>query len=178
MVEVCIEPDRVIFLEHINQIVRYALRANDRRTGTDTYYLYVRYLSEPRYDAFQATVGYHQSIAARQQYVAYLRSTGYIVDCFADIIFRRRAIGLSGKTTTRAVAAIHRTHIGYKQQYTVGVTMREPRCRRVAVFVQRVEQVGCRMMCLGVSRYSLFTHRTVGIALVDKAQIIGSDSHS
>lgn len=52
MVEVGVDPYRVVFLKHLAQLRSDTLRADHRGTGADTHYLHMFYLAEAGDDIF------------------------------------------------------------------------------------------------------------------------------
>ena len=178
LVEVGVNPDGVILLQHGAEFWRDALRADHRRACSQAYNLHVRYLAQTRDDVFQALVADHQGIAARQQHVAHALCLLDILQCFLDAVGRALVVGLSGKAATCAVTAVHRTHIGDEEEHAVGITMRQSGCRRVFVLVQRVEQVGCSLVGLQTCRNALTTDGIVRVVGIDQTQVVGSDGHT
>ena len=85
MVEVGVQPDRMILLQHVAEIVCDSLRHNYRSSGADSYDFYVRNLSQFADDVFKSVVLYQESVSAGEQNVSYLRSSSYVIDTCVDI---------------------------------------------------------------------------------------------
>ena len=85
MIEVGVQPDRVVFLEHVHQFRCDALRQHDRGARADADDLHVGNGTQTADDIFEFFVAHQQGVAAREQHVAYLRCTGDVVDAVVDL---------------------------------------------------------------------------------------------
>ena len=63
MVEVRVEPDWMVFLEHVDQLWRDTLRANHRHAASDTDHFHMLDSTQTLDDVFQFGVRYQQGIA-------------------------------------------------------------------------------------------------------------------
>ena len=127
---------------------------------------------------FEFFVAHQQGVAAREQHVAYLRCTGDVVDAVVDLFLGGCTVVLAGEAAARAVAAVHRAHVGNQEQYPVGVTVRQTRYGRIAVLMQRIFQVGGRTLQLLDGRNGLLADRAVRIFRIDQRQVVGRDGHA
>ena len=178
VVEVGVDPDGVILLQHGAEFRSDALRADHGSAGAQADNLHMRYLAQTRDDVFQAFVAHHQGIAAGEQHVAHAFCLLDILQGLLDAVGRAFVVGLAGKAAARTVAAVHRAHVGDEEQHAVGIAVCQAWCGRVLILVQRVEQVGTRLMCLQSRRYALTADGVVRVVGVDQTQIIGSDGHA
>ena len=93
-------------------------------------------------DGFQHLVANHECITTREQHVAHLRGACDVVDGGLNAVLRGFAVMLAGKTSARAVTAVHGTHVGDQEQYSVWVAVGEAWNGRILILVQRVKQIG------------------------------------
>ena len=178
MIEVGVQPDRVVFLEHVHQFRCDALRQHDRGARADADDLHVGNGTQTADDIFEFFVAHQQGVAAREQHVAYLRCTGDVVDAVVDLFLGGCTVVLAGEAAARAVTAVHRAHVGNQEQYPVGVTVRQTRYGRVAVLMQGIFQVGGRALQLLDGRNGLLADRAVRIFRIDQRQVVGRDGHA
>ncbi len=86
MVEMSVEPDRMVLLEHVAKLRSDSLRAYNRSTGTDSDYLHMLDCTELLDYVLQSVVRNHKSITAGKQHVSYLRSVLDVLNCLLDIV--------------------------------------------------------------------------------------------
>ena len=133
-----VEPDGVILLEHIAQLRRNALRADDGGAGAETDDLYVRDRAQALDDVLQIVIGDHQAVAAGEEDVADLGMRGDVIDALVDLRHRHLAVILAGKAAARAVTTVHGALVGDEQQHAVGIAVRQTGGGGVGVLVQGV----------------------------------------
>ena len=80
VVEVEVDPQRVVLLEHLAQLVVEPLRQEDRHARADPDDLDVRDLAEAAQDRFEQLRGERQAVAAGDQDVADLRRPAQVVE--------------------------------------------------------------------------------------------------
>ena len=168
----------MVLLQHVAEFRRDTLRADHGGAGAQADDLYMRDLAQARDDVFQFLVAHHQGVATREQHVAYALGLLDIFEGFLDTVGAAFVVGLAGKTTARAVTAVHGAHVGDKEQHAVRITVGQAGRRRVFVLVQRVEQVGGCLMGLQSGRDALTADGVMRVVRVDEAQIIWSDGHT
>ena len=66
----CVEPDRVVLLEHVAQVVGNPLRAYDGSTGADADNLHMGDGPQPLDDVLQLCVADHQGVTSGEKHVA------------------------------------------------------------------------------------------------------------
>ena len=168
----------MVFFHHFAKLVGNALRHHHGYACSETDNFHVRNFAQAFQNVFNTVVAHQQGIAARKQHVANLRRTGNIGNGIIDALGGRSGVFLSGKAAARAMAAIHGAHIGDEKEHAVGVSMRESRHGRVAVFVQRVFQIPGQYVQLVGGGNGLFADGAMRVVGVDKTQVIWGDSHS
>ena len=178
MVEVGIDPDGMILLQHVAQLGRDALRAHDGSAGTQANDLDVRNLPQLRDDILKSLIAHHQSVTAREQDVTHGGRVADILESLLDAIDAALVVGLTGKAATGAVTAVHRAHVGDQEQHAIGITVCQAGRGRILILMQGVEQIGSDLMCLKAGGDALAAHGIVRIIGIDEAQIIRSDSHT
>lgn len=77
-----VQPYRVIFFQHITQVVGNTLWADDGGTGSYADYFHMGDGSKSLDNRFEHAVANHKGVSAGEQYVSNLRGTGDIVDSF------------------------------------------------------------------------------------------------
>ena len=70
MIEMRIEPDRMVFLQHGAEFIRYSHRHYDRSSGTESDDLDMRDLAELADDIFEDIIVYAETVAARKMNVS------------------------------------------------------------------------------------------------------------
>ena len=80
VVEVDVDPDRVVLGEHLAQLVVDPLRQEDRHPGADPDDLDVGDLAQAAEDALEQLRGEGQAVAARDEHVADLRRAADVVE--------------------------------------------------------------------------------------------------
>ena len=178
MVEMGVEPDGMIFLQHLAQLGGNTLRADHWGTAAETDNLHMRNLAKALDDIFQFLVRNHQAVAAREQHVAYLRSLLNISQALLDTLAGTLVVLLSGETTAGAVAAVHRAHIGDKEEHTIRIAMGQAGSGRILVLMQRVVEVGRGDIALLAGGDGLTADGVVRVVGVNKTQVVRSDSHT
>ena len=64
VVEVSVQPNRMILLKHVAKVVSYSLRHYHRSSGTQSYYFNMFYLSQLADDVFKHIILYAKAVAA------------------------------------------------------------------------------------------------------------------
>ena len=178
MVEVGVQPNGMILLEHGAQLGRDALGAHHRSTGPQTDDLHMVDLTQTGDDVLQHIVGEHQHVAAGEENVADGGRIADILDTLVDLLHRHAGVVLTSKAAAGAVTAVHGALVGGQQQHAVRIAVGEPGHRGVGILVQRVQQVGAGLMQLLGGGDGLLTHGVMGIVGVDQREVIGGDGHT
>ena len=166
MVKVRIQPDWMVFLQHVDQILRDPLRHDHRYSGTNADDLHVRNFPELLNDVFQRLVRHQQRVAAREQHVANHRRVSDVFNGLVDVVHRRLLVLRPRETAAGTVATVHGAHVRDQEQHTVRIAVGQPRRRRIRVLMKRVIHVRGTLMGLVNRRYCLHPHRTPRIILI------------
>ena len=178
MVEMSVEPDGVILLEHVAEVVGDALGANDGSAAADADNLYVRDGAEAGDDVLKFLVADHKSVATAEEDVAHLGGFLDVLETLFDTVLGRLVIFLSSKTTACAVTAVHGAHVGDEEKHTVGIAVGETGSGRILVLVQGVVEVGGSNVALSTLRDALATNGIVRVVGINEAEIIRGDGHA
>ena len=178
MVEMGVEPYRMVFLQHCAQFRRNALRTDNRCTAADADNLHMRNRTKPSDYVFQFLVPDHQRVSATEQHIAHALRPFNVFQRLLDAVGGGLAVLLTCKTAAGAVPAVHRAHVGDQEQHTVRIAVGKAGGRRILILVQRVEQVGRGDMGLRHRRYALPPDRIMRVIRIDQAQVIWGDGHA
>ncbi len=85
VVNMDIEPQRVVFLQHIGQFIRNAHGHKDRYARTDAHDFDMRDFTQAAQDFFQNLGRQHQRVAAREQHIAHLRRALEVFDLHFEL---------------------------------------------------------------------------------------------
>ena len=178
MVEVGVEEERVVLLEHGAELGGDALRADDRHARADAHDLDVIDGAHAGEDLLELVVGEHQRVAAADQHVAHLGRALDVLDGVVDLVLGDEVLGAADQAAPGAVAAVHRAHLGDHEQHAVGVAVRDARRRRVEVLGDGVLQVLGAHDELGRRGHALHAHRAVRVVGVHERGVVGRDRHA
>ena len=135
------DPERVIFLQHLAKLRRDALWQEDRDAAADAKKLDVLDLAQAAKDGFEFVVGEKQGVAAGKEDVAnlgvFLQILKHLLEIGVELLFA----DATNDPGAGAIAAIRRATIRDQKQYTVRVTMNEPRHGHVAVFTAGIGHI-------------------------------------
>jgi hypothetical protein len=177
-VEVSIQPNGMILLQHVAQSGSDTHGHNDGGTGAQTDDLHVRNGAQLGNDVLQRLVGDHQAVAAGQQHVTHLGMSGDVLDALVDLSQGDLAVMLTGETAAGAVTAVHGALVSDQQQDAVGITVGQAGTRRVGVLMQGVGILVIGELQLVAGGDRLLTDGIVGIVQIDQGQIVRGDSHA
>jgi hypothetical protein len=175
MVEVHVHPHRVVLRQHVAQLVVDALRQRDGHARSDADDLEVRDRAQLREDRLELRRGVVQRVAARHDHVAHLRRSRDVVDHAVDLDVGRRA--LVHRPLARAVAAVDRAVVRDHHQHAVGIAVRDPGHRRVALLAERILVADRAEEVLLGERHDLAQDRILRIVRVDEREVVGRDAH-
>ena len=178
VVEVGVEPDGMVLLQHLAQLGGDALGADHGGAAAETDDLDMRDGAEALDDVLELLVGDHEAVAAAEQHVAHLRCALDVGDALLDALAGALVVLLAGETATGAVAAVHGAHVGDEEEHAVWIAVCEAGSGRVLILVQRVVEVGGGDVALFAGGDGLATDGVVGVVGVDKTQIIRRDGHT
>ena len=178
VVEVGVQPDGVILLQHVAQLGSDALRQHHGGTGADADDLHVGDLTQLGDDVLQALVAHQQGVAAGQQHVADLGRIADVLDGLVDLIHGQAGVVLAGEAAAGAVTAVHGALVSDQQQAAVGIAVGQTGSGGVLILVQGIQQVGVGLVQLLGGGDGLQTDGIMGITGLDQGQVVGGDGHA
>ncbi len=169
VVEVQVDPERVVLLEHLAQLVVDALRQEDRDAAADADDLDVRDLAQAAQDLLEQLRRKGQAVAAGDQDVADLRRPAQVLE-LRLVVAAVEVLGrVADDARPRAVPAVRRALRRDEHQDPVRVAVDEPGHRGVAVLGERVLHHRGEGVVLGRDRDDLAADGVVGVVGVDEA---------
>ena len=138
MVEVRVDPDRVVLLEQRAHLAIDALRQEHWNAGSESDDLDVRNGAESGQDFFEVSERQRKWIAARDDDIANLGMIGNVLDHLFDLALSGRAVFVDPLPLPRAVAAVERAVRGDEEKAAVGIAMNDPGDGRVAFLIERI----------------------------------------
>ena len=177
-VEVGVQPDGVILLQHGAQLGSDTLGAHNGGAGAQTDDLHMGDGAQALDDVLQILIGDHQAVTAGQQDIADLGMSGHIVDALVDLLHGHFAVVLTGKAATGAVTAVHGTLVGDQQQHAVGIAVGQAGGGRVGILVQGIGVLIVGVLQLLRAGNGHLADGIEGIVQVDQGQVVGGNSHA
>ena len=175
VVEVEVDPERVVLREHLAQLVVDALRQEDRHARADPDDLDVRDLAQAAQDLLEQLGREGQAVAAGDEDVADLRGPAQVLE-LGLVVAAVEVLGrVADDPRPRAVAAVARALGRDQHQDAVRVAMDEARHRRVAVLGERVLHHRREGLVLATDRDDLAADRVVRVVRVDEADEVRRD---
>jgi hypothetical protein len=133
-----VEPDKLVFLDHLQKLGGNALRQHYRGTSADSDDIDVIYLCKLAEDLIEACIAQCKGITTGEYNIADFLVLADVFNSSIDVILRHRGIVLTCFATTCAMTAIHRALIRKQQQYAIRISMRHPRNRCICILVKRI----------------------------------------
>ena len=177
VVDMDVEPERVILLKHVAEVVIHPHRHEDRDARTDADDLDVLDLAQPAEQLRQQLGGQHQGIAAGKEDVPHLGRSFEIVDLHVELGARELLARLAHDARARAVAAVGSALSRDQHQHSIRVAVHEARYRRVRILRQRIFHHGGERFEFRGGRDHLSAHGVVGIGRVDQRDEVRRDVH-
>ena len=175
MVDVDVDPERVVFADHLAELVVDALRQEDRHAAADADDLDMRNGAQVAQQLVQHLRRHRQRIAAAQQHVADLRRARNVLDLRLVLLPAEVGRGVADDAAAGAIAAIAGALGCHQHQHPVGIAMHEARHRRVRILGQRVLHHRRERPQLAAQRQHLAPHRAIRIGGVDQGREVGCD---
>ena len=175
MVEVEVDPQRVVLLEHLAELVVDPLRQEDRHARADPDDLDVGDLAQAAQDRFEQLRGERQAVAAGDQHVTDLRRPAQVLELRLVVLAVEVLGRVADDARPRAVPAVRGALGGDEHQHPVRVAVDEPGHRRVAVLGERVLHHRGEGLVLAAGRDDLAADRVVRVLRVDQADEVGRD---
>ena len=170
-----VDPERVVLLEDLAQLVVDALRQEHRHPRPDPDDLDVRDLAQAAQDLLEQLGREGQAIAAGDQDVADLRGPAQVLELRLVITAVEVLGGVAHDPRPRAVPAVRGALRRDEHQHPVRVAMDEPGHRRVAVLGERVLHHRRERLVLRADRDDLAADRVVGVVGVDERDEVRRD---
>ena len=177
VVDVDVQPDRVVLREHLAQLVVDALREEYRHPAADPDDLHVGDLAQAAQHRFQELRGEREAVTAGDQHVADLGRPPDVVELGLVILAVEVLARVAHDPAPRAVAAVAGALRRDQHQDPVGVAMDQARHRRVAILGQRVLHHAGEGAQLAAGRDDLAADRVVRVVRVDEADEVGGHVH-
>ncbi len=175
VVEMEVDPERVVLREHLAQLVVDALRQEDRHAAADPDDLDVRDLAEPAQDLLEQLRREGQAVAAGDEDVADLRGPPQVLE-LGLVVAAVEVLGrVADDPRAGAVPAVRGALGRDEHQHAIGVAVDEPRHRGVAVLGEGVLHHRGEGLLLAAGRDDLAADRVVGVVRVDQADEVGRD---
>ena len=178
VVEVSVQPNGMILLQHIAQLGGDTLGADHRGAGADADDFHVGDLPELGDDILQPLVRAEQRVAAGEQHIADDGRLADVLDGLIHLVHGKTGVLLAGEAPAGAVTAVHGALVGDQQQATVRIAVGQTGGRGVLILMQGVQQVGSGLMQLGPGGNGLFADGVVGVVGVDQGEVVGGDGHA
>ena len=175
VVEVEVDPERVVLLEHRAELVVDPLRQEHRHARADPDDLDVGDLAEAAEDRLEELRRERQAVAAADQHVADLRRAAQVVELRLVVLAVEVLGRVADDPRPRAVAAVARALGRDEHQHPVRVAMHEAGHRGVAVLGERVLHHRGEGLLLAPERDHLAADRVVGVVGVDQADEVRRD---
>ena len=138
MIEVRVDPDGVMALEHLAQRVGDAVRKRHGEPGSQAYDLDVRDLTQTTDQPVEAVVCIDEGVAAGEKDIADFRGAGDPVECLAEFAFLHGPFGLAHHALAQTEAAVERALVVDAERNAVGIDPNDVLDGRVGDFVQRI----------------------------------------
>ncbi len=175
VVDVDVEPERVVLLDHVAELRRHAHGQEDGHARADADDLDVGDGPQAAEDHVQQLGGQHHRVAAAQQHVADLRRAFDIVDLGVELGPAEGLGGIADDAAAGAVAAVAGALGGDEHQHPVGVAVDEAGHGRVFVLGQAVFHHRLERNHLAVGGDDLLADGAMGVIGVDEAGEVGGD---
>ena len=175
MVDVDVDPERMVFPDHLAELVVDALRQEHRHAAADADDLDVRDRAQVAQQLVQHLGRHGQRIAAAQQHVADLRRAGDVVDLRLVFLAAEVGRGVADDAAASAIAAIAGALRRHEHQHPVGIAVHQAWHRRMGILGQRILHHGRKRPQLAAQRQHLAPHRAVRVGRVDQSGKIRSD---
>src|SRR5664280_305297 len=178
VVELRIEPQRMVLAQHGSQFGRDALRKDYRGTRADAYHLDVLDLADLTDDILEELVIDEQRVTTGQEDVPYLLVLANIADCSIDLAPGASCVSHARKAPARTVTAIHATLVCNEKEDAIGIPMRQAGDRGIDLLIEGIVQVAWHRLQFKCCWNTLFEDRIIRIVLVDECGVVRCDRHA
>ncbi len=175
VVEVGVQPDRMVLFQHGAQRGRDALRQHHRQPAPDADDLDVRDRAERAEQPVEVVVGEDERVAAGEQHVADGGRAGDVGDAGAEVVLAHHEVGIAHHALAQAVAAVDGALARDAKGDFVGVVVDEVFDRAVAHLVQRIGDAHDVGRHLAGVRHHLPAHRARRVRGVHERGVVRRD---
>jgi len=169
MVDVDVQPDRVVFREHLAQLFVDPLGEEDRDPRADPDDLHVRDLAQAAQHGLEKLRRQRQAVAAGDQDVADLGRPADVVELGLVLLPVEVLAGVADDPRSRAVPAVAGALRGDQHQHPVRVAVDQAGDGRMAVLGERVLHHPGEGLELAAQRDHLAADRVVRVVGIDEA---------
>ena len=178
MIEVGVEPNGMVLLEHCAKLGCDPLRTDDGGAGADAYDFNMGHLAKLADDVFKPVIVLHESVAAGEQDIANLGMVADILEAGIDLLGGNGGVMLACEPSAGAVAAVHGALVGDEQQHTVGIAVSQAGGGRVGILMQGIGVLIVGILQLLGAGNGHLADGIEGIVQIDQGQIIRSHCHA
>src|SRR5665648_778359 len=119
-----------------------------------------------------------KTISSGKQYISHLWCIPDIFNALVNVFSASGAIIFAGKSSSRAMSAIHGALVCNQKKYSVRISVRQPGSWRVFILMKRVKHICFTSVSFRKGWYSLHSYRAPWIIRIHKGRVVGSDSNS
>src|SRR5450756_914044 len=178
VVELRVEPQRMVLAQHGAEFGRDTLRKNHGGTRADAYHLDVLNLADLTDDILEELVVDEQRVTTGQEDVPNLLVLTNVADCRVDLAPGASCVSHACKASARAVTAIHATLVRNEKEHAIGISMRQAVDRRIDLLIEGIVQIAWHRLQFQCRGNALFEDGIIRIVLVDECSIVRCDSHA
>ncbi len=178
VVEMGVEPERLVPLQHRGQGVRDAHGHHHGRARADADHLHVRDGPQAPEHALNFGIRQHERVPAGKQHVPHL-AVGLDVGVRPfELFLPQREILAADQPAPRAVPAVHRAPVRQQQQHAVRVPVHQPRHGGIGVLAQGVGPVAGLHVQLPHGGDGLLPDGAFGVRGVHQRGVVRRDRHA
>ena len=178
MVELRVEPQRMVLAQHGAEFGCDALRKNHGNTRANAYHLDVLNLADLTDDILEELVVDEQRVTTRQENIPHLLVLTNVADCRVNLAPGAPCVSHACKASARAVTAIHAALVRNEKEHAIGVPMRQAVDRRINLLIEGIVQIAWHRLQLQCRGNALFEDGIIRIVLVDECGIVRCDRHA
>src|SRR6266498_840193 len=178
MIDMDIQPQRVIFRQHVTEFLGNTHRHEYRHAGTNADNLNMWNLTQAAENLFKDFGRENKGITAREQHIAHLWCAFEIFELHLKFLTREGLSGVADDARARAITAIRRALSRYQHENPVRIPMNKPWHGRVAIFRKRVFHHRGKGLHLLRARDDLFANWIVGIVRVNQGYEVRRDIYA
>ena len=178
MIELSIDPDWPVGIEHRAKLFIDAHRDGHRSSGANADHFHVRDCPQSFEDRLEAGGIHRERIAAGQDNIADLGGSANVVDHRLDIGGVDSGVSSVPDSFAGAVSAEHRAGIGYDHQGAIFISVGESGDRHVVFFGERVGSAEVSHFQFSRVGKRLPQDWVVAVARIGQGKVIRGDNHA